>query len=76
MSTVKRARYATGDSTGVVTAARMGNGRCATREVRCRGEETTPTQLRIREDQRGRRRMADGFVVPRKPGNAGGGKEP
>jgi len=24
----------------------------------------------------GRRRVAEGLVVPRKPGNAGGGKEP
>ena len=41
MSHAKRARYAACDSTGVVTAARRGDGRCATREVRCRGKEET-----------------------------------
>jgi hypothetical protein len=39
MSTVKRARNATGDPTGVVMAARTGYGQCATREVCDRGEE-------------------------------------
>ena len=30
----------------------------------------------IREDQTGFFGVADGFVVPLRPGNAGGGKEP
>jgi hypothetical protein len=38
-STVKRARYAAGDPTGVVMAARTGHEQCATREVCDRGGE-------------------------------------
>jgi hypothetical protein len=33
-------------------------------------------QRRTREGQRRRTQMADGLVVPARPGNAGGGKEP
>jgi hypothetical protein len=35
-----------------------------------------PHQRRTREGQRRRTQMADGLVVPMRPGNAGGGKEP
>jgi transposase len=40
------------------------------------GGVATPCQRRTREGQRRRTQMADGFVVPLRPGNAGGGKEP
>lgn len=76
-SSVKRARNATDDPAGVVMAARTGHEWCATREVCDRGVEMAPPrQWRIREGQRQRPQMADGFVVPMRPGNAGGGKEP
>jgi hypothetical protein len=76
-SPVKRARNAAGNPTGVVMAARTGHEQCATREVCDRGGEVVPRrQRRTREGQRRRMQMADGFVVPTKPGNAGGGKEP
>jgi hypothetical protein len=77
VSSVKRARHAADDPAGVVMAARTGHERCATREVCDRGGETaSPRQRRTREGQRRRTQMADGFVVPLRPGNAGGGKEP
>jgi len=41
MSPVKRAGNAAGDSTGVVTAARVGDGKCATREVCDRESNST-----------------------------------
>lgn len=76
-SSVKRARHATDDPAGVVMAARTGHEWCATREVCDRGMEMAPPrQWRTREGQRQRPQMADGFVVPMRPGNAGGGKEP
>ena len=76
-SSAKRARNAAGDPTGVVMAARTGHEQCATREVCDRGEEAAPPrQRRTREGQRRRTQMADGFVLPLRPGNAGGGKEP
>jgi hypothetical protein len=70
MSPVKRARNAAGDSTRVVTAARVGNGRCAIREVSNRGSNSTMNPL----DKRRRTQMAEERVVPQKPGNAGGGE--
>ena len=77
LSSVKRARYAADDSTGVMMAARTEHEWCATREVCDRGGGATiPCQRRTREGQRRRTQMADGFVLPLRPGNAGGGKEP
>ena len=45
----------------------------ATREARSRGEESASHQ---RHKASGRGRVTDGLVVPRKPGNSGGGKGP
>ena len=46
----------------------------ATREAPWRGQSND--QLEAREGQAGRFRVAERFVVPLKPGNAGGGKGP
>ena len=46
----------------------------ATREAPWRGQSND--QLEAREGQAGRFGVAEGFVVPVKPGNAGGGKGP
>jgi hypothetical protein len=65
------------DPTGVVVAARTVNG-----SKRNKGSLPgwltggTASQPRIREDQRGPGQVAEGRVVPPKPGNAGGGKAP
>ena len=45
-----------------------------TREVLGRGERNL--QQVAGDSETWRSRMAEGFVLPRKPGNAGGGKEP
>ena len=65
------------DSTGVVVAARTANG-----SKRNKGSlpgwlaDGMASQPRIREDWRGPGQVAEGRVVPSKPGNAGGGKAP
>ena len=46
----------------------------ATREAPWRGQSND--QLEAREGQAGRSGVAERFVVPLKPGNAGGGKGP
>ena len=46
----------------------------ATREAPRRGR--SDDQLEAREGQAGRHEVAERFVLPLKPGNAGGGKEP
>src|SRR5271167_4737385 len=52
-------------------AARTEHEWCATREVCDRGgERTIPCQRRTREGQRRRTQMADGFVLPLRPGKA------
>jgi hypothetical protein len=55
----------------VATACTQGN---ATREAPRRGRKDD--QPEAREGQDGRPGVAERFVVPRKPGNAGGGKGP
>src|SRR3954452_2371492 len=58
-------------------AAREGKVWWATREVCLGGHGRHPDgQRRPREGGRRSGQMADGFVVPLRPGNAGGGKEP
>ena len=57
MSPVKRTRNATGDSTGVVVAARMKQEQCATREVCDRGtERQLGTNVEPERDSDGGRR--------------------
>ncbi len=74
----KRAGYAPDCSTGVVVTARMREDLCATREV-CKG--ASPAGMPGGNDWPARDavapgQMADGLVIPMRPGNAGGGKEP
>jgi hypothetical protein len=73
----KRAGYAPDCSAGVVVTTRAQEDLCATREV-CRGaDRTAGRRQRLAREGRSRpRQMADGPVVPMKPGNAGGGKRP
>src|SRR3954470_2685283 len=61
-------------STGVMAVACLHTEiRRNTGSPRRRGPDPQPE---VREDQAGPSGVADGFVVPRKPGNAGGGKGP
>ena len=71
-SSGKRARHAPDGLTGVKVAARMAEHRYATREV-CFGDHGRQPvgQRRTREGQRRLGQMADGSVVPARPGNAG-----
>jgi hypothetical protein len=73
----KRARYAPDHSAGVVVTARTQEDSCATREV-CKGAGwlASRQQRLAREGCNWPMQMADGLVLPMKPGNAGGGKEP
>ena len=73
----KRARNAPDRSAGVVVTARAREDLCATREV-CRGaSRMVSRRQRLAREGWGRpKQMADGFVVPMKPGNSGGGKGP
>ena len=65
-----RSHRGTGGST-------CGENRGATREV-CSSAQGWRAlgQRRARKDRSRLGQMADGLVVPRRPGNAGGGKEP
>src|SRR5471030_2763622 len=71
-----RERQAPSGSTGVVTTAR------GTYTTRSGATRETPSRGRARdqpeacEGQTGRGGESDGLIVLRKPGNAGGGKEP
>ena len=71
-SSGKRARHAPDGLTGVKVAARMAEHQCATREV-CFGDHgwQPDGQRRTREGQRRPEQMADGSVLPLRPGNAG-----
>jgi hypothetical protein len=59
---------------GYMATTRRQTGSVATREAPSGGR--TPSQPDAREGQAGPPGVADRFVVPRKPGNSGGGKEP
>src|ERR1039458_4056257 len=63
MLPVKRARNAAGDSTGVGTAARVGDGRCATREV-CDRESNSTMNPPAKTSPTARRRVDAGSVPP------------
>ena len=71
---MKRTIDATGHSAGVVTVARVCREIDVTREVP--DGERVAAQPVIREDQTGQLGMADGFAVPVRPSNVGGGKGP
>ena len=62
---------------GYVMTARAREDLCATREV-CLGacRMAFRRQRLAREGQSRPRQMTDGFAVPMKPGNSGGGKGP
>ncbi len=62
------------DSAGVVALACMHKGVVGTREALA--VEMRDLQPGPRERQAGPQRVAEGSVVPEKPGNAGGGKGP
>ena len=72
-STGKRATKAPADPAGVVAAARMEEGDGSNKGSPVGGEHA-PTGTPRGAGRAGR--VADGLVVPRMPGNAGGGKEP
>ena len=74
----KRARHAPDHPAGVVVTARTEENLCATRDV-CAGCGSGGELRRQRPAREGWGRpgqIADGLVLPSKPGNAGGGKEP
>ena len=73
----KRARYAPDRSTGVVVTARAREDLCATREVCLGARRMAVRPQRLAREGRSRPgQMADGLVIPTKPGNSGGGKGP
>jgi hypothetical protein len=73
----KRARHAPDRSAGVVVTARTREDLCATREVCMGARRLACRQQRLAREGRSRlKQMADELVLPMKPGNADGGKEP
>ena len=75
LSLGKRAKQAPSGSTGVLAAARMRREIDATREAPLGGWSVT-SQPDAREGQAGPGGVAEGLVVPMRPGNSGGGKGP